>query len=193
MHPQLPLAEIPIRGPIGIPPGGSNIQPSDEGLSPGIPVWARSSYRCEPQPDRSAELRKALVKLARQKPRFGYGRPHAVLNRRGHKVNVPTGLIWKSGGWSGARSASVWRANAPDEPPLTGANQERAMGFIVDCLTTATNRPSPRNLNSYLTKRRAERFRGTDLRQVRKRLYPAVPGCQHSRRAIRSRPHSGSG
>jgi putative transposase len=48
----------------------------------------RSSYRYEPRPDRNAELREALVKLARQKPRYGYRRLHAMLNRRGHEVNV---------------------------------------------------------------------------------------------------------
>jgi putative transposase len=43
----------------------------------------RASYRYEPQPDRNAELRQELVKLARQKPRYGYRRLHAVLERRG--------------------------------------------------------------------------------------------------------------
>jgi hypothetical protein len=31
----------------------------------------RSSYRYEPRPDRNAELREELLKLARQKPRYG--------------------------------------------------------------------------------------------------------------------------
>ena len=48
----------------------------------------RSSYRYEPRPDRNAELREELVKLARQKPRYGYRRLHALLSRRGHEVNV---------------------------------------------------------------------------------------------------------
>ncbi|WP_051978998.1 IS3 family transposase [Edaphobacter aggregans] len=48
----------------------------------------RSSYRYEPKPDRNAELRDELVKLARQKPRYGYRRLHALLSRRGHEVNV---------------------------------------------------------------------------------------------------------
>ncbi len=39
-------------------------------------------------PDRNAELRDELVKLARQKPRYGYRRLHAVLERRGQAVNV---------------------------------------------------------------------------------------------------------
>jgi putative transposase len=43
----------------------------------------RSSYRYEPRPDRNAELREELVKLARQKPRYGYRRLHALLSRRG--------------------------------------------------------------------------------------------------------------
>jgi transposase InsO family protein len=48
----------------------------------------RSSYRYEPRPDRNAELREALVQLARQKPRYGYRRLHALLSRRGHEVKV---------------------------------------------------------------------------------------------------------
>ena len=48
----------------------------------------RSSYRYDPRPDRNAELRDALVQLARQKPRYGYRRLHALLCRRGHEVNV---------------------------------------------------------------------------------------------------------
>jgi putative transposase len=48
----------------------------------------RASYRYEPRPDRNAELREELVKLARQKPRYGYRRLHAVLERRGYAVNV---------------------------------------------------------------------------------------------------------
>ncbi|MHB1939068.1 MAG: IS3 family transposase [Acidobacteriaceae bacterium] len=48
----------------------------------------RASYRHEQRPDRNAELREDLVKLARQKPRYGYRRLHAVLERRGQAVNV---------------------------------------------------------------------------------------------------------
>ena len=48
----------------------------------------RASYRYEPKPDRNAELREELVKLARQKPRYGYRRLHAVLERGGQAVNV---------------------------------------------------------------------------------------------------------
>jgi len=48
----------------------------------------RASYRYEPVPDRNAELREDLLKLARQKSRYGYRRLHAILERRGHPVNV---------------------------------------------------------------------------------------------------------
>jgi HTH-like domain len=43
----------------------------------------RSSYRYEPRADHNAELREELVKLARQKPRYGYRRLHVLLNKRG--------------------------------------------------------------------------------------------------------------
>ena len=33
-------------------------------------------------------LREALLTLARQKPRYGYRRLHALLSRRGYEVNV---------------------------------------------------------------------------------------------------------
>jgi putative transposase len=48
----------------------------------------RSSCRYEPRPDRNAELREELVMQARQKPRYGYRRLHALLGRRGRNVNV---------------------------------------------------------------------------------------------------------
>jgi putative transposase len=47
----------------------------------------RSSYRYEPQPDDDAQLRQEVVELARQKPRVGYRRLGALLERRGFKVN----------------------------------------------------------------------------------------------------------
>jgi hypothetical protein len=40
----------------------------------------RSSYRYEPRPERNAALCEDLVKLARQKPRYGYRRLHALLS-----------------------------------------------------------------------------------------------------------------
>jgi len=48
----------------------------------------RGSYRYEPRPDRNVRLRAALVELARQKPRYGYRRLHALLVRRDHPASV---------------------------------------------------------------------------------------------------------
>jgi transposase InsO family protein len=116
------------------------LHPSDEDLSLGTPLLGmeRSSYRYEPGPDRNAELRDELVKLARQKPRYGYRRLHALLSRRGQEVNVKRvyrlyaeeGLMVRR-----KKRKRLVRERAVD-PRLTGANQEWAMDFIVDGLAT---------------------------------------------------------
>jgi len=98
----------------------------------------RSSYRYEPRPDRNAELREALLQLARQKPRYGYRRLHALLSRRGYEVNVKRVyrlyveerlMVRRK-----RRKRLVRERSA--EPRLSGANQEWAMDFIVDGLAT---------------------------------------------------------
>ncbi len=48
----------------------------------------RSSYRYEPRADHNAELREELVKLARQRPRYGYRRLHVLLSKRGHPASA---------------------------------------------------------------------------------------------------------
>ena len=48
----------------------------------------RSSYHYEPQADHNAQLREELVKLARQKPRYGYRRLHVLLIKRGHSAST---------------------------------------------------------------------------------------------------------
>ena len=48
----------------------------------------RSTYRCRARPDANSQLREALLALAREKPRYGYRRLWAILERRGWKVNV---------------------------------------------------------------------------------------------------------
>ena len=98
----------------------------------------RSSYRYEPRPDRNTELREELVKLARQKPRYGYRRLHALLSRRGYEVNVKRvyrlyveeRLMVRR-----KRRKRLVRARGA-EPRLTSPNQEWAMDFIVDGLAT---------------------------------------------------------
>ena len=98
----------------------------------------RSSYRYEPQPDRNAELRDELLKLARQKPRYGYRRLHVLLERRGHAVNVKRVYrLYLEEGLSVRRKKRkrLVRDRAA-EPRLLRANQEWAMDFIVDGLAT---------------------------------------------------------
>jgi putative transposase len=98
----------------------------------------RSSYRYEPRPDRNAELRSELVKLARQKPRYGYRRLHVLLERRGYEVNVKRVYrLYLEEGLSVRRKKRkrLVRDRAV-EPRLTGPNQEWAMDFVVDGLAT---------------------------------------------------------
>jgi len=98
----------------------------------------RSSYRYEPRPDHNTELRQSLTELARQKPRYGYRRLHALLTRRGHSASVQRVYrIYQRAGLavrrlkrkrlvrSAAATAAVWRAN-----------QEWALDFVSDALAT---------------------------------------------------------
>ena len=98
----------------------------------------RSSYRYEPRPDRNAELRSELVKLARQKPRYGYRRLHALLSRRGHEVNVKRvyRLYVEEGLTVRRKRRKRLVRDRAAEQRLTGPNQEWAMDFIVDGLAT---------------------------------------------------------
>ena len=96
----------------------------------------RASHRYEPRPDRNAELREELVKLARQKPRYGYRRLHAVLERRGQAVNVKRvyRLYVEQGLAVRRRRRKRLMRERLIEPRLIRANQEWAMDFIVDGL-----------------------------------------------------------
>jgi putative transposase len=98
----------------------------------------RSSYRYEPRPDRNAELRDALVQLARQKPRYGYRRLHALLCRRGHEVNVKRvyRLYVEEGLMVRRKRRKRLVRERTAEPRLTRVNQEWAMDFIVDGLAS---------------------------------------------------------
>ena len=48
----------------------------------------RSSYRYEPRSDHNAALRQELLSLARQKPRYGYRRLHALVTKRGFEASA---------------------------------------------------------------------------------------------------------
>jgi putative transposase len=98
----------------------------------------RSSYRYEARPDRNAELRSELVKLARQKPRYGYRRLHVLLERRGYEVNVKRVYrLYLEENLSVRRKKRkrLVRDRAV-EPRLTGPNQAWAMDFVIDGLAT---------------------------------------------------------
>jgi len=88
----------------------------------------RASYRYEPRPDRDAELHEELVKLARQKPRYGYRRLHAVLERRGQAVNVKrvSQLYAEEGLAVRRRRRKRLIRERVAEPRLIRANQEWA-------------------------------------------------------------------
>ena len=98
----------------------------------------RSSYRYEPRPDRNIELREALVKLARQKPRYGYRRLHVLLERRGYVVNVKRvyRLYLEERLSVRRRKRKRLVRDRALAPRLIRANQEWAMDFIVDGLAT---------------------------------------------------------
>ena len=99
---------------------------------------SRASYRYEPRPDSNAELRVELVKLAGQKPRFGYRRLHVLLTRRGFEVNVKRvhRLYVEEGLAVRRRRRKRLVRERAAEARLTRANQEWAMDFIVDSLAT---------------------------------------------------------
>jgi putative transposase len=98
----------------------------------------RTTYRYQPRPDHNAELREKLVGLARQKPRYGYRRLAALLERDGVKA-------------SPQRVYRVYRAErlavrrwkrkrlvrpAAESTALTRVNQELAIDFVADGIAT---------------------------------------------------------
>ncbi len=98
----------------------------------------RTTYRYEPRPDRSHDLREALVALARQKPRYGYRRLWALLTRRGwtcsenrvYRLYREEGLIVRR-----LKRKRVAREHATDVL-LSAPNQEWALDFVSDALAT---------------------------------------------------------
>ncbi len=100
----------------------------------------RSTYRYEPRPDRNAQLRGEMIALARQKPRYGYRRLHALLNRQGQTTS-PMRLfrLYQEEGLGQAlrrlkrkrlsRPAAVWALHVRP-------NQEWAIDFVADTLGT---------------------------------------------------------
>ena len=98
----------------------------------------RSSYRYEPQPDRNAALREELIQLARQKPRYGYRRLGALLERRGQRVNHKRLYRIYREEHLAVRRLKRKRLVRPRAPVavLLRANQEWSMDFVMDGLAT---------------------------------------------------------
>ncbi len=98
----------------------------------------RTSYRYESQPERNAELRQALIELARQKPRFGYRRLGALLIKRGWKANMKRIYRLYREEHLTVRRLKRKRLSrvTPPVSALTAANQEWAIDFVTDALAT---------------------------------------------------------
>jgi putative transposase len=91
----------------------------------------------EPRPDHNAELSQELVELARQKPRYGYRRLHAVLSRRGSPVS-PQRVYrrYKKEGLMVRRLRRKRLSRVAASSHLVRSNQERALDFVCDALAT---------------------------------------------------------
>lgn len=97
----------------------------------------RSSYRYEPRPDHNAELRQELVELARQKPRYGYRRLHAVLSRRGSRVSPHRVYrLYRAEGLMVRRLKRKRLSRVAVASHLVRSNQEWALDFVSDTLAT---------------------------------------------------------
>lgn len=98
----------------------------------------RSSYRYEPRPERNAALREELIRLARQKPRYGYRRLGVLLERRGQRVNHKRLYRIYREEHLAVRRLRRKRLVRPPAPVavLVKANQEWSMDFVMDGLAT---------------------------------------------------------
>jgi putative transposase len=97
----------------------------------------RSSYRYEPKPDHNAALRLELVSLARQKPRYGYRRLHALLTRRGFPVSAQRVYrLYRAEGLMVRRLKRKRLARVAMASYLVRSNQEWALDFVSDSLAT---------------------------------------------------------
>jgi len=97
----------------------------------------RGSYRYEPRPDRNVQLRLALVELARQKPRYGYRRLHALLVRRDHPASVMRIYrLYRAEGLAVRRLKRKRLSRVAAATQVVRSNQEWALDFVCDTLAT---------------------------------------------------------
>ena len=101
---------------------------------------AVSSYRyCTRRSDES--LREKPVRLAREKPRYGYRRLQVLVEREGERVNHKR--LWRLYRESGLclkrkKRRHCVRVGSP-RPALTGANEEWALDFAHDVIAAGRN------------------------------------------------------
>jgi putative transposase len=98
----------------------------------------RSTYRYEARPDANSQLREALRELARQKPRYGYRRLWAILDRQGWKVNVKRIYrLYRAEGLMVRRlKRKRLKRQMPADALISRPNQEWALDFVSDALAT---------------------------------------------------------
>jgi putative transposase len=97
----------------------------------------RSSYRYEPRSDHNAKLREELVNLARQKPRYGYRRLHALLTKRGFEASAQRVYrLYRTAGLMVRRLKRKRLSRVPVASDLMRSNQEWALDFVSDALAT---------------------------------------------------------
>jgi len=98
----------------------------------------RSTYRYEPKPDHNSVLREEMITLARQKPRYGYRRLHALLERGGQKASpMRVFRLYQEAGRAVRRLRRKRLARPAVTTPLhVRPNQEWALDFVADTLGT---------------------------------------------------------
>jgi putative transposase len=97
----------------------------------------RGSYRYEPRADHNAVLRQELVQLARQKPRYGYRRLHALLSRRGCGASAQRIYrLYRAEGLMVRRLRRKRLSRVATASQVTRSNQEWALDFVADAIAT---------------------------------------------------------
>jgi putative transposase len=98
-------------------------------------VW-RSSCRYQKKPDRNEELRQQLVKLAHERPRFGYRRLGVLLAREGQRVNHKRLFrVYREAGLSVKRTRRKKLVRAGlSQPVLSAPNDEWSLDFLCDAV-----------------------------------------------------------
>ena len=99
-------------------------------------VW-RSSCRYQQKPDGNEALREQLVKLASERPRFGYRRLGVLLTRQGERVNHKRLFrVYRQAGLSVKRTRRKKLRVGIAPPVLSQPNQEWSLDFVCDALGT---------------------------------------------------------